>query len=218
MKRLHNDDYLLEVRVRLAVHKRDVSALLLQAGPPYSDEASEEERVMEAVSDLVDGTIIDHRYLDYRALSTRRIRSVKLFDDFEPLEDLVPNRERRAHKNKVPSPLDKKHNKGRKISLDAADRLFVGFRERLSRLDQHEEFGITVPLVLLFGSYYRREPEIGDLDLAVLTIDKSNWDTRREQLAAAGKSGTGIFDHLGGPEKEVLQFLKNRSRAFSVMV
>jgi hypothetical protein len=90
MKKLRDDDYLLEITVRLAVHKRDAAALLSQAGPPHGDDDSEEERIMSAVSDFVDGAIIDHNCLDYRASSTRRIASVKLFDDFESLEELVP--------------------------------------------------------------------------------------------------------------------------------
>lgn len=212
MKKLHDDDYLIEITVRLAVHKEDGSALLSVAGPPYNDDDNEEDRIISAVSDIVDEPIMDRNYLDFRASSTRRIPSVKLFDDFATIEDLVPKTSRRrAPENELSSPLNKKRNKGRKISLDAADRLFAGFRERLSRLDQHKEFGFTVPLVLVFGSYFRREPEVGDLDIAVLTIRKSNWDTRREQLAKAGKSGSSFFDYIGGPENEVLQFLKNRS-------
>jgi predicted nucleotidyltransferase len=185
--------------------------LLSLTGPLYSDDHSEEDRIISAISDFVDDPIMDHDYLDFRASSTRRIPTVKLFDDFESLEDLVQETDRRAHKNELPAPLNKKRNNGRKISLDAADRLFTGFREQLSRLEQHEEFGFTVPLVLVFGSYFRREPEVGDLDIAVLTMRRSNWETRREQLAEAGKSGTSFFDYIGGPEKEVLQFLKNRS-------
>ena len=212
MKKLRDDDYLIELTIRLAVHKQDAAALLSLAGPPHSDDDSEEGRIISAVSDLVEEAIMGHNCLDYRASSTERISNVKLFDDFSSIEDLVPKTSRRrAPKNELSSPLNKKRNKGRKISLDAADRVFTGFRERLSRLAEHEEFGFTVPLVLVFGSYFRREPEVGDLDIAVLTIRKSNWETRREQLAKAGKSGTSFIDDIGGPEKEVLQFLKNRS-------
>jgi hypothetical protein len=90
MKKLHDDDYLLEITVRLAVHKRDAAALLSLAGPPYSDDDSDEERIISAVSDFVDDPIIVHNYLDFRASSIRRIPSVKLFDDFESPENHVP--------------------------------------------------------------------------------------------------------------------------------
>lgn len=71
----------------------------------------------------------------------------------------------RKPKPTIESPLAKKRNKGKKISLDAADRLFAGFEERLNRLPSYEEFGAAVSLVLLFGSYLRREPEVGDIDM-----------------------------------------------------
>jgi hypothetical protein len=89
MRKLHDDDYLLEITVRLAVHKRDAAALLSLTGPRYSDDNSEEDRIISAVSDFVDEPIMDHNYLDFRASSTRRIPTVKLFDDFESPEDLA---------------------------------------------------------------------------------------------------------------------------------
>jgi hypothetical protein len=88
MKKLHDDDYLIEITIRLAVHKGDAVTLLAQAGAPYSDDHSEQDRIMSAVLDFVDGPIMDHNCLDYRASSTERISSVKLFDDFPSLEDL----------------------------------------------------------------------------------------------------------------------------------
>jgi hypothetical protein len=88
MKKLHDDDYLIEVTIRLAVHKEDAAALLSLAGPPYSDDHTEEERIISAVSDFVEGTIMDHNCLDYCASSTQRIPSVKLFNDFYSPEDL----------------------------------------------------------------------------------------------------------------------------------
>jgi hypothetical protein len=89
MRKLHDDDYLLEITVRLAVHKRDAAALLSLAVPPDSDDDSEEDRVISAVTDLVDEPLIQHNCVDYRASITRRISTVKLFDDFASLEDLA---------------------------------------------------------------------------------------------------------------------------------
>jgi hypothetical protein len=84
--------------------------------------------------------------LDYRASSTWRIPTIKRFDDFASIDDFVPKTNSGADKNELSSPLNKKRNKGRKIFLDATDRLITGFWERLSRLEQHEEFGLTAPL------------------------------------------------------------------------
>jgi hypothetical protein len=89
MKKLHDDDYLIEITIRLAVDKEDAATLLALAGPPYSDDHSEQDRIMSAVLDFVDGPIMDHNRLDYRAASIRRIPTVKLFDDFESPENLA---------------------------------------------------------------------------------------------------------------------------------
>jgi predicted nucleotidyltransferase len=103
------------------------------------------------------------------------------------------------HKDRpqLESPLLKKHGKGKKISLDTADRLFAGFKERLNRVPDHEEFGVTVPLVLSFGSYLRREPEVGDIDLAVMTLAKPNDEARVKQLNAVRRPAN-IIEELYG--------------------
>jgi predicted nucleotidyltransferase len=90
----------------------------------------------------------------------------------------------------IGSALNAKKNKGKKISSETADRLFAGFKERLSRVPSYEEFGADVALVLLFGSYFSREPEVGDIDVAVLTTRRANYDKRANELRQAGKGQT----------------------------
>jgi predicted nucleotidyltransferase len=111
--------------------------------------------------------------------------------------------------------LNAKKNKGKKISLDTADRLFTGFKEPLNRIPSYDEFGVDVSLVLLFGSYLCREPEVGDIDIAVVTTHRANYDKRAKQLREAGKS-KNIIEDLYGPQLEVLKFLKNRSPWFAL--
>jgi predicted nucleotidyltransferase len=62
-------------------------------------------------------------------------------------------------------------------------RKLKGFKERLSRIPSYAEFGVDVSLVLLFGSYLCREPEVRDIDIGVLT-------TRRE-LRQKGEAAPG---------------------------
>jgi hypothetical protein len=80
---------LIEITIRLAVQKEDAAALLSLAGPPHSDDDSEEDRIISAVSDFVEDAIMGHKCLDYRASSIERIPTVKLFDDFYSPENLA---------------------------------------------------------------------------------------------------------------------------------
>jgi hypothetical protein len=111
MKKLRDDDYLIELTIRVAVRKQDVAALLSQADIPPSDDDSEQDRVLIAVSDLVDDTISNHDCLDFSASSAWRMPNVKAFNNFEPLEeDLAPGANHRTHKNELQSPVSEKRN------------------------------------------------------------------------------------------------------------
>jgi hypothetical protein len=211
MKKLHDDDYLLEITVRVAVRKEDAPSVISLTESHDGDD-TEEDKIFTAILNLVDGGLLKHDpFLEHTGSSAWRVPTVKRFQDFRTLGELSSRTKLHKRKAEFESPLTKKRNKGRKISLDSADRLFAGLQERLNRLPSHEEFGVAVPLVLLFGSYLRREPEVGDIDLAVMTIRKSNFDVRRNQLNKARHSGDSFFENLISPEREVQQFLKNRS-------
>jgi hypothetical protein len=56
-----------------------------------------------------------------------------------------------------------KENKGRKITLPVADRQFASFPDRIHEVNSNHDFGIEVPLAILFGSYMRREAKVGDI-------------------------------------------------------
>jgi predicted nucleotidyltransferase len=212
MKKLRDDDYLLEITIRVSVRRNYAAAVISLTERHDEDDETEEDRILTAVLDLVDSRLLEHDpLLQYAGAAVWRVPTVKHFEDFQTLGEL--SHRTRLHKKttEIESVLTKKRNKGRKISLDTADRLFAGLQERLNRLPDHEEFGVAVPLVLLFGSYLGREPEVGDIDLAVMTMPKPNHEIRRKQLNKARRSGVSLLEELIGPEKEVLQFLKNRS-------
>lgn len=78
---MNDDDYLMEVTVQVAVRKQDVAALLSLSSEPYSDDSDEEERVFDAVSQVIDGSVEDHKYLHYSASSICRMPSFRLFDN-----------------------------------------------------------------------------------------------------------------------------------------
>lgn len=211
MKKLRNDDYLVEVTLRVGVRKDDAEATIALT-EPWEDNETEQDKVLSAVLDLAEeGLDKHHPLIEYQSGIARRMPNLKAFRDFTTLGERPRRPVERKPKPIIESPLLKKKNKGRKISLDTADRLFTGLKERLNRLPDYEEFGASVPLVLLFGSYLRREPEVGDIDLAVMTIPKPNHEDRRKALFEAGRFNSSFMEELIGPEKEVLQFIKNRS-------
>lgn len=205
-KTLRDDDYLLEVTVRVSARKRDAPAVM-QLAEAHEDDETEGDKVLSAVVDLLDGTFLTHdSLLDFRAATARRISTVKQFENFETMGEPVHGARFHRRAEVLESPLATNRNKGKK-----ADNVFAGFEERLKRLPDDEKFGTAAPLVLLFGSYMRREPEVGDMDLTVLTIPNANHETRKMELNAA-RLPRGLFEELGSPKKEVLQFLRNRSR------
>lgn len=212
MKKLRDDDYLLEITIRASVRKENAAAVIALTEGHDEDDETEEDRILSAVLDIVDDGLLEHDPLiQYTGASAWRVPTVKHFEDFRTLGELSHRTRLHDRPAKVESPLASKRNKGRKIALDTADRVFAGIQERLNRLPDHEEFGVAVPLVLLFGSYLRREPEVGDIDLVILTIPKPNHEIRRKQLSKARRSQVRFVEELFSPEKEVFQFLKNRS-------
>src|SRR5260370_822098 len=153
MKKLRDDDYLLEITVRVSVRKQDATAVISLVEGDDGDN-TEEDKVLTAVLNLVDGGLLSHDpLLRYAGATAWRVPTVKHFEDFRTLGKLSDRTRLHRPRPELESPLTKKRNKGKKISLDTADRLFAGLQERLNRLPDHEEFGVSVPLVLLFGSY-----------------------------------------------------------------
>jgi hypothetical protein len=103
-----------------------------------------------------------------------------------------------------------KHNAGRKIPLAKANEIFTGFLRRLQDIDKKDEFGVSVPLAFLFGSYLRREEKVGDIDLVVCFERGANWNEKFDEFT------NGVPIHKWkGPEMRALRFLKSGSRWLS---
>ncbi len=211
--RLKEGDFFVEVILRAGVRKEDLPAVLASA-ERWEEDETDEERLLSAVLDLADHAFDADKKVEFTSASAGTIDTFKEFDDIRRMGGFA-RRFRRKKRPDIESPLNAKKNKGKKISLEAADRLFTGFKERLSRVACYTDFGVDVGLVLLFGSYLRREPQVGDIDIAILTIPRANYDTRVNELRQAGKS-RNIIEELYGPQFEVIKFLKNRSQWFAV--
>jgi hypothetical protein len=184
-RKLKEGDFFFEVILRAGIRKEDLPAVLAFAEKREEDE-TDEERLLSALLDLADQTFDANDKVKFTSASAGTIETFEEFNDMRRMGSFA-RRFRRKKKPEIESPLNAKKNKGKKISLETADRLFTGFKERLSRIPSYEEFGVDVSLVLLFGSYLRREPEVGDIDIAVLTTRRANYDARIKETSASGK-------------------------------
>src|SRR2546422_746724 len=86
-----------------------------------------------------------------------------------------------------------------------------------------QHFVFRVAKAVVFGSYLSAKARISDIDIAILLEPKEKDREKREALKAkriqkaheAGRTFHNIMDQVYWPEKEVLLFLKSRSRSLS---
>jgi len=104
-----------------------------------------------------------------------------------------------------------------------AERKLREFMARVEQVNQFEEFAYRVKRVVLFGSYLTDAERVNDIDLAVELAPRWNgfdvgiqYQKEQERVRLAPRHRTR--NALGAkqwPWREVLLFLKARSRAFS---
>lgn len=104
-----------------------------------------------------------------------------------------------------------------------AERKLREFMARVEQVNQSEEFAYRVKHVVLFGSYLTDAERMNDIDLAVELVPR--WDgfnlgiqyrKEQERVRLAPHYRTRNAQAAEGwPRREVLLFLKARSRAFS---
>jgi len=104
-----------------------------------------------------------------------------------------------------------------------ADRIVADFMERVQEVNANPEYMYRIPTVVVYGSYVRGEPTLGDVDVAVDLEAKCDsahareWSEKRVQAALArGRSFSSFEDILGWPEAEVMLHLKARTRGLSL--
>lgn len=105
-----------------------------------------------------------------------------------------------------------------------AERKLREFMARVEQVNRSEEFAYRVKRVVLFGSYLTDAERVNDIDLAVELVPR--WDgfnvgiqyhKEQERLRLAPRHGTrNALAVEQWPWREVLLFLKARSRAFSL--
>jgi len=110
------------------------------------------------------------------------------------------------------------------ISRKTAEKKLQEFMERVEQINQNEEYALKVGRVALFGSLLSDAPEVSDIDLAIQLEGRlpdreafSNHSKRRIEVAlSSGKSFRTFFEQASWPRHEIYQFLKARSRLFSI--
>ncbi len=110
------------------------------------------------------------------------------------------------------------------LTRRTAQKKLAEFLERVRAVNANEDFVYRVQRVLVFGSYLTEKERINDIDVAIELISRYNDPDRRQaamqaricQAYKAGRQFSSLMDELEWPDKEVLLFLKSRSRAISL--
>jgi len=110
------------------------------------------------------------------------------------------------------------------LRRDSAENKLVDFLSRVKQVNESSEFIYKVNKVTLFGSYLSSKERIGDIDLAVTLAPKIQdrdefWKLNQEWIRQAYKAGrrfSNIAEELFWPQREVLLYLKSRSRSLSL--
>jgi predicted nucleotidyltransferase len=112
------------------------------------------------------------------------------------------------------------------ITRQTADHALSQLLERVNQVNSNEYFLAKVTKVVVLGSYLRTDVDrLSDLDIAVeLQPKEANWDRLREltlkrveQLQMAGHGFRNWLEMEYWWHREVFRFLKNRSRAISLI-
>jgi hypothetical protein len=110
MNKLQNDDYLLEITVRLAVRKQD-AAEVIALGAQRKQDATELDKVGSAIVDLLDRGLVKHdKLIEVAQYTASRLSSVAKFHDF--VDETFRQFQRREGKLQlVPKPTKKRGKK-----------------------------------------------------------------------------------------------------------
>ena len=110
------------------------------------------------------------------------------------------------------------------IHRKTADKLLAELLERVKRVNEECYFLYKVTGVRVFGSYLTDAPRLGDLDVAIGLVPKEEdpkahamkSDKRVREAMERGRTFSTHLEQLCWPRREVLLFLKRRSRALSL--
>lgn len=113
----------------------------------------------------------------------------------------------------------------RPISRATAERHLKSVIERAEAYNADEKHIYEIVQIVVFGSYLDRKlPQLGDLDLAIVTRVRTETGPTSSDLAkralayadASGRQFSTFFDKLNWAERELVQILRNRVAAISI--
>ncbi|MFE4542304.1 hypothetical protein [Arthrobacter sp. NPDC056727] len=107
---------------------------------------------------------------------------------------------------------------GKPTSRKTADRLVAGLLERAHHYNAEPGRPLFIARLRLFGSYLKPEIDpLGDVDVE-LSYGSRITDPAavREYTKARGQTSLSYIDQLFWPQKELVQYLRNRSTALNI--
>jgi hypothetical protein len=106
------------------------------------------------------------------------------------------------------------------VHRSTAERKLRELVTRMMHVNENDEFIVGIEQAFVYGSYLSAIDRLGDLDVSLTFYRKNPGDDFVEQCRrAARRSGRhfgSYFDELFWPEKQVLLYLKQRSRTYSL--
>jgi len=111
---------------------------------------------------------------------------------------------------------------GRPVSRVSAERILREFLNRVKLANERSELAFSIESTVVFGSYLTDRTHLNDLDVAVELKSKESSDCTFERLrkarlaASPGRRFASFLETLDWPKREVMMFLKNRSRSISL--
>ena len=110
------------------------------------------------------------------------------------------------------------------IKRKTAEEKLSGFLERVEVVNNDPYYLYKIEKVEVFGSFLTDKPEVNDIDLIVHIIPKIELSeaftklimNRADEAQINGRQFSNFTDRLDWPRREVILFLKSRSRVLSI--
>ena len=112
----------------------------------------------------------------------------------------------------------------RPLTRTTAEAKLKQFLERVDAVNRNQGFAYTIRKVIVFGSFLTRRERINDIDVAISLVPRHAdpelqleiEDQRVVEARGKGRRFKSFGDELMWPQREVVLFLRSRSRALSI--
>ncbi|HEX9428787.1 MAG TPA: hypothetical protein VF944_00250 [Candidatus Bathyarchaeia archaeon] len=112
----------------------------------------------------------------------------------------------------------------RPLTRATADVKLKQFLERVDTVNRNQQFAYRIRKVIVFGSFLTGRERINDIDIAIAIVPRHAdpdlqvgiEDRRVSEARRKGRRFKSFGDELMWPKREVVLFLRSRSRALSI--